>query len=272
MREPTVEGPCDAALVREAKADPQSFGALFDRHFDAVYRFASHQCGRDAARAEDVAQETFLRAFRALPQYEERGRPFLAWLYRIALNVIRDWARRQPTAVAKEEPVAREETGPSPLLELVHRLPDLQRQVVILKVGGGHTAREIGDRGALTPPVAQQIVHDYNRHLRLARESMPENPRFGFLLRDRSNEGFHTLRPLLRPFRLMDPPLLFRPEQGLVPAPLLLPGSSREPRGTMRSLGKWLIVEKDGWLYKIDPASMEVLETLKLGDSKGGGR
>jgi len=87
----TVVTSDDAALMRAALTDPASFGALFDRHFAAVYRFCDRRVGR--SMAEDLAGETFRRAFEARHSYD-LGRPSaLPWLYRIALNLVRDALR-----------------------------------------------------------------------------------------------------------------------------------------------------------------------------------
>lgn len=87
----TVEGEDDAALIRASREDPASFGALFERHFAAVHRFCARRVGRDDA--EDLAGETFRRAFEARHSYD-LGRPdALPWLFRIARNLISDALR-----------------------------------------------------------------------------------------------------------------------------------------------------------------------------------
>jgi RNA polymerase sigma factor (sigma-70 family) len=86
-----VEGENDAELIRAAQKDPTSFGTLFDRHFGAVYRFCARRVGRDLA--EDIAGETFRRAFEARRTYDLRQPNALPWLFRIALNLVRDAIR-----------------------------------------------------------------------------------------------------------------------------------------------------------------------------------
>ena len=81
----------DAVLMRAANTDPAHFGTLFDRHFAAVYRFCERRVGRDLA--EDLAGETFRRAFEALDSYDLSRPSALPWLYRIALNLVRDALR-----------------------------------------------------------------------------------------------------------------------------------------------------------------------------------
>lgn len=81
----------DAALMRAAQTAPASFGKLFDRHFTAVYRFCERRVGR--TMAEDLAGETFRRAFEARHSYDLSRPSALPWLYRIALNLVRDALR-----------------------------------------------------------------------------------------------------------------------------------------------------------------------------------
>lgn len=81
----------DATLIRAAQHDPASFGALFDRHFETVYRFCERRVGRGLA--EDLAGETFRRAFEARHSYDLSQANSLPWLFRIALNLVRDAIR-----------------------------------------------------------------------------------------------------------------------------------------------------------------------------------
>jgi RNA polymerase sigma-70 factor (ECF subfamily) len=86
-----------SALVSAAQAgDPRAFDALVMRYRKRIYALALHITG-SASEADDIAQDVFLKAFRALPQFEGRSQ-FFTWLYRMAvnraLNVRRDRARR----------------------------------------------------------------------------------------------------------------------------------------------------------------------------------
>jgi RNA polymerase sigma-70 factor (ECF subfamily) len=78
--------PTDRELVDRARSgDVESFGKLVRRHQRRVYRLAVHLL-RDTAEAEDVVQDTFVRAYGALDRFDGRSEPF-TWLYRIAVNV-----------------------------------------------------------------------------------------------------------------------------------------------------------------------------------------
>lgn len=115
----------DAGLVAAAQADPSAFADLYNRYYPQIYRFAQRRTG-DPVLAEDVAAETFLAAFKALPRYEWRGIAFSAWLYRIAATVIAGQQRRnagvaqvplENTLYPLAEP-ASEEPGPELQIEL----------------------------------------------------------------------------------------------------------------------------------------------------------
>jgi RNA polymerase sigma-70 factor (ECF subfamily) len=78
--------PTDRELVEQTKAgDQQAFGVLVRRHQRRIFRLALHMV-RSGAEAEDVTQETFVRAYQAIGRFDGRSEPF-TWLYRIAVNL-----------------------------------------------------------------------------------------------------------------------------------------------------------------------------------------
>jgi RNA polymerase sigma-70 factor (ECF subfamily) len=103
----------ERAWVRAAQDGSVSdLEALFRAHWPRAYR-AAYLVVRDAAAAEDIAQEAFLAAVRALDRFDRR-RPFAPWLHRIAVNRAIDWARArelrrevelvEPPGVSRQEP------------------------------------------------------------------------------------------------------------------------------------------------------------------------
>src|ERR671933_3011353 len=78
--------------VRDAqRGSARALEALVRRHWPGAYR-AAYLVVHDAAAAEDIAQEAFLAAVRALDRFD-RGRPFAPWLHRIVVNRAIDWSR-----------------------------------------------------------------------------------------------------------------------------------------------------------------------------------
>ncbi len=82
-----------ATLERARKGDGDAFRALVERHSGSVFRLVYRMTG-NAQDAEDLVQETFIKAFKSLAGFEERAH-FGSWLYRIAVNCYLDWRRRQ---------------------------------------------------------------------------------------------------------------------------------------------------------------------------------
>ncbi|WP_199555769.1 RNA polymerase sigma factor [Sandaracinobacteroides hominis] len=88
------DGDSDGALARRAAAgDEPAFGTLMRRHKDSIYRTLRRLTG-DPDEAYDLAQEAFVSAWRNIARFDPE-RPFLPWVQRIALNKVRDAARRR---------------------------------------------------------------------------------------------------------------------------------------------------------------------------------
>jgi RNA polymerase sigma-70 factor (ECF subfamily) len=114
--------------------------ALFTRHWGAAYRTAFLVSG-DRAAAEDIAQEAFLAALRALPTFDAR-RPLGPWLHRIVVNRAIDWSRARALrgevgAGAAPEPREPDAAGRPALgdavLDALARLGPEQRAVIVLR-------------------------------------------------------------------------------------------------------------------------------------------
>src|SRR5437763_354848 len=93
----------DEELVAQSiRGDQESFDQLILRWERPIYALAYRTIGREED-ARDICQETFLRAFRALPAFRGQAK-FSSWLYRIALNLCRDWMRRERRAPVMQAP------------------------------------------------------------------------------------------------------------------------------------------------------------------------
>jgi RNA polymerase sigma-70 factor (ECF subfamily) len=130
----------EAALIRAArKGSEAAVEELFARHWSAAYRAAYLVCG-DSAAAEDIAQEAFLAALRALPRFDLR-RPLRPWLHRIVVNRAIDWSRaralRGEVGAAAAADRAAPEQRPAGLGEDVvaalQLLPAEQRAVIVMR-------------------------------------------------------------------------------------------------------------------------------------------
>jgi len=105
----------DLERVQAAKADPAAFGPLYEHYLDRIYNYIYHRVG-NAHDAEDLTARAFFRAFAHLDDYEDKGYPFSAWLYRIAHNLVANWYRdnkRRPV-VALDDLVIRSDPQQHP--------------------------------------------------------------------------------------------------------------------------------------------------------------
>jgi RNA polymerase sigma-70 factor (ECF subfamily) len=150
-------------VARSIDGDTDSFNQLVLRWERPIFALAYRVIGREE-EARDVVQETFLRAFRGIKNFRGQAK-FSSWVYRIALNLCRDWIRRERRAPIQATPEGVDlvelaaEQGPVESIEaLVARhdlskiveqamalLPDEQRTAIILKEYHGMTFQEIAD-------------------------------------------------------------------------------------------------------------------------------
>jgi RNA polymerase sigma-70 factor (ECF subfamily) len=136
--QPTVE----ALVLRAVNGDVAAFTALYDHFYDRVYRHVYYRVGR-IEDAEDLTQQVFLHAWRALRRFRPNGSPFVAWLFTIAHHlVINHYRRTKMTRQLPENMVAaRAEVYPDHDLRLdqervraaIRRLKPDQQQVVIMR-------------------------------------------------------------------------------------------------------------------------------------------
>ncbi len=137
----------ERAWIRGAQRGSASdLEALFREHWPRAYR-AAFLVVHDAAAAEDIAQEAFLAAVRALDRFDRR-RPFGPWLHRIAVNRAIDWARASRLRAEQEQ---RDVPAPEPadpddrLLPALASLDPDHRAVIVLRYLLEYTPGEIAE-------------------------------------------------------------------------------------------------------------------------------
>jgi RNA polymerase sigma-70 factor (ECF subfamily) len=115
----------DEAVAAETRTgDRNAFRLLVDRHSRAVFRLAYRMTGNESD-AEDVVQETFLRAYKQIKQFDGRS-SFSTWLYRICSNCALDLIRARKTREKQREPLGDEKTT-SWIDRIAAREPDPER-------------------------------------------------------------------------------------------------------------------------------------------------
>lgn len=199
VAEPAVVDSQEGILVDRAVAgDADAFAALYARHVDRVYRHCYYYMG-NRTDAEDVAQQTFLRAWQAIGRYRRSGAPFLAWLLTIAGRTAISQLRRTrelPGAVKQrhqgvgddpQEIVATLDTCDMVRAAVLELNPDRQ-QVIILRFIEGLSIAEVAAVLGKTENNISVVQHRALKDLRrcLTARQTRSRPRSGVIrtLRD----------------------------------------------------------------------------------------
>lgn len=148
--------PSEDKYVKKAiKGDQQAFGQLYDAYLDSIYRFVYLRV-EDQQTAEDISANVFLKAWEKLEDYQMRGVPFRAWLFRIARNAVIDHYRTRKEVAPLEAVVNTYDESAVPLsdhvttrieaqqiLGLMEQLTEDQRNVLTLKLVHGLDTQEV---------------------------------------------------------------------------------------------------------------------------------
>jgi len=154
----------------------RDFDALFREHYAEIVRYLAARLGsRDTAA--DVAAEVFLEAYKRAPLLSWRGKPVLAWLYRVASNMAADHvkraARELPVAEVGEAPVADETSSVierDAVARALRGLPADYQLVVHLRLVEGYAFDEVARVMGRTVGACQMLMLRAGRDLRTALE------------------------------------------------------------------------------------------------------
>lgn len=175
-------------LIEAAKRDPRQFEVLYQQNVEKVYNYIYRRI-QDRTEAEDLTSQVFFRALESLPKYNWQGQPYIAWLYRIAANLITDRFRHigrhpqtsldatingydedsddngQQSLGAKltdedDDPaeLTLEKLEAESLWAQVRKLPPEQQQVLVWRFSWGLKNKEIGERLGKSEAAVKQLV------------------------------------------------------------------------------------------------------------------
>ena len=136
----------EGQLVEQAKTDPDAFGQLYEMYVERIYNYVYYRIGNQQD-AEDLTAKVFHRALNHIPNYNNKGVPFAAWLYRIAHNLVANWhrdsKRRKVVALEQVSLSGDKEENPHKaaertnerelLLAAIQQLPPERQQLLMLK-------------------------------------------------------------------------------------------------------------------------------------------
>ncbi len=168
----------DVELVAAVEFDLEAFGELIRRHQDFVYG-AALRVVRNPVLAQDVAQDAFVRAYKALPDF--RGQAAVrSWLYRIATNLALNAVQRRKEYPAEELPEAATSKGPeretilgamaAHMRAAIDELPDDLKRPLVLREYDSLSYQEISDTLDLPLNTVRTRILRARRALRAAME------------------------------------------------------------------------------------------------------
>jgi RNA polymerase sigma-70 factor, ECF subfamily len=143
-------------IQRARQGDLAAVSELYNLHVDRIYQYVRYRTGDDQT-AEDITAEVFLRAIESLSNYNDKGAPFIAWLYRIAHARVIDYYRsskRRQTAplddpllqdglITTDEAIDVDILQHRSLWTALRQLTDDQQNVIVLKFVQGLSNSEI---------------------------------------------------------------------------------------------------------------------------------
>lgn len=165
-------------LLKQAQnGDANAFAQLYREHVQAIFRYIAYRV-QDHQQAEDLTGDVFTRALEGLPKYQDRGKPFLAWLYRIAHARVVDFYRKrdrrpnesdisaEPLSVTPDmdEGLVRSQAA-SALRDAIADLTDDQQQVIILRFIEGHRTDTVAALMGKKPNAIKALQHRALRSL-----------------------------------------------------------------------------------------------------------
>jgi RNA polymerase sigma factor (sigma-70 family) len=174
--QPHLKDLVDRSVLGEAEA----FGSLYDFFVEDIYRYF-HSHVADPHDVEDLVSRTFLRAWRAIPRFKWRGRPFEAWLFTLARNQLMDFYREhRATTSPLDEATPDTRTGPEALAvaslearmtrEALAKLTPDQRDVLVLKFfldrENSEIAAILGKKEGTVRAIQMRALQALRRHLR----------------------------------------------------------------------------------------------------------
>ena len=152
--EETSKNPDELLVRRAIGRDRAAFTTLYQKYVDQIYRHTYYRVGNQED-AEDITEEVFIRAWKAIDRFNKTGAPFVSWLITISRNLIIDHYRVKKIHVSLEkmEIAADSRSNPEELAEVkfneeyirgaIEKLKEEKRQVIMLRFIDGFSYAEI---------------------------------------------------------------------------------------------------------------------------------
>ena len=162
----------DELLANATLGDIEAFGQLYERYVGRIFNYVYYRTG-NTYDAEDLTERVFMRALHHIGNYNNRGLPFSAWLYRIAHNLVANWHRdnsRRKEVPLDDSLISGRQAGhpeyellqteeQESLIHVVRCLPAERQQLLILKFVDHLSNAEIGVVMGRTEGAVKSLYH-----------------------------------------------------------------------------------------------------------------
>ena len=158
-------------LQQVRRGDTDAFASLYQDNVQAIFRYIAYRVN-NAQLAEDLTGDVFIRALKSISTYEDQGKPFLAWLYRIAharvVDHYRQTNRRPEAATLEEQPIEAPGDMDASLIrrqaakvlrEAIADLTEDQQQVIILRFIEGQRIEMVAEQMGKQANAIKQLQH-----------------------------------------------------------------------------------------------------------------
>lgn len=177
---PSTQDPINDLVSRAQQGQSSAFEALYDRFYGGIYRYVYFKVG-NPTEAEDLTEDVFLRLLGAIHTFRWQGRPFSAWLYRIARNLVVDHFRKKGrervvplnAAIEVGDPASVDmdaqadvKIAMGQVREAMANLTDLQREVISLRFAGGLSVLETAEAVGRKQNAVKALQHAGIKKLR----------------------------------------------------------------------------------------------------------
>jgi len=183
----TSENEIERLVERAADGDAAAFGELYDIHVDQIYRHIYYRVG-SPGDAEDLTQQVFINAWRAIGRFRKKSSPFAAWLMTISRNLLTDFYRARKDNISLDGDYDKVSDEPDPaqiteteserreLMQVIARLPEDHRRVIILRFIEDYSFSEIAAALRKSEGAVRVVLHRALKKMRVMMEEGTEKP------------------------------------------------------------------------------------------------
>lgn len=172
----------DEILVKKAQESPEAYEALYKKYGKRVYNYFWYRAGRVKEVAEDLAQETFVKAYQKLPNFRLRAYSYFSYLKTIAHNTLVKYYRKPKITSLEELGDIAEESAPDKsetkesaelLWQAIEKLPETEKNIIFLKYREGCSVKEIAKLTQKSENAVKLVLSRARKKLRHVSELKP---------------------------------------------------------------------------------------------------